>query len=44
LIGGVVGIKHAYGDVWDEWVLRLQRGGIEIANPKEIVKVVWREA
>jgi hypothetical protein len=44
LIRVVVRIKHAYGDVWEEWVLKLQRCGIEIADPKEMVKVVWREA
>jgi hypothetical protein len=36
----VVGIKHAYGDVWEEWVLRMQRRGIKMANAREMVKVM----
>lgn len=43
LIGVVVGIKHAYVVVWNEWVGRMQRRGIEMMNTKEIVKVMGSE-
>jgi hypothetical protein len=39
-----VGIKHAYVDVWNEWVRQMQRRGIEITNAKEMVKVMGMEA
>jgi hypothetical protein len=44
LIGVVVGIELAYGDLWDEWIRRMQRRGIEIANPRDIVNVMGPEA
>lgn len=44
LIGVVVGIKHANGDVWDEWIRWMRRRGFEMTNWKEIVRVMGREA
>ena len=38
-----MGIKHAYGDVWDEWVRWRGRRGIEMTSWKEMVGAMGSE-
>ena len=44
LIGVVVGIKHGYPTLWEEWQRRMQRRGTDVEQAGEIVRVLGSEA
>jgi superfamily II DNA helicase RecQ len=44
LIGVVVGIKHGYPGVWEEWQRRMVRRGANIEQVEETIKVLGSEA
>ena len=44
LIGVVVGIKHGYPGLWEEWQRRMVRRGAKIEQVEETMKVLGSEA
>ena len=44
LIGVVVGVKHGYPTLWEEWQRRMQRRGTDIERAGGIVRVLGSEA